>query len=126
MVSINTFCIRKVMFFLFTSVSTISSCAVAHLHMPFNVLYAHWEKASKAVTWTQNIKWGRNPRKTPVQFSKSKNSAEKQNMYPIVAATISVRTTNTKQGGWVCRGSEGFTAINMEINKCNDSQGEFL
>lgn len=126
MVSINTFSITKVMFFLFTSVSTISSCAVAHLHMLFNVLYAHWEKASKAVTQTQNIKWGGNPRKTPVQFSKCKNAAEKQNMYSVVAATISARTTNTKQGGWVCRGSEGFTAINMEINKCDDSQGKFL
>lgn len=36
------------MFFLFTSVSTISSCAVAHLHMLVNVLHAHRGQASKA------------------------------------------------------------------------------
>lgn len=92
MVSINTFSIRKVTFFLFTSVSTISSCAVAHLHVLFNVLYAHWEKASRAETRTQTMKWGGNPRKTPGQFSKCKYTAEKQNMYSIVAATISVGT----------------------------------
>lgn len=79
MASVNTFSIRKIKFFLFLSVSTISSCAVAHLHMPFNVLYAHWEKASKAVP--RNIKWRGNPSKTPVQFSRCKNTAEKQNMY---------------------------------------------
>lgn len=43
-----------------------------------------------------------------------------------VAARTSVTTTNTTQGGWVCRGSEGFTAINTEINKCNDSQGKLF
>lgn len=87
------------MFFLFTSVSTISSCAVAHLHMLFSVLYAHWEKASKAVTRTQNIKWGGNPSKTPVQFSTCKNTAENQNIYSIVSATISVRTPPNKVVG---------------------------
>lgn len=47
------------MCFLFTSVSTISSCAVAHLHMPFNVLYAHWEKASKGCNTDTEQKMGR-------------------------------------------------------------------
>lgn len=78
MVSINTCSIRKVMFFLFTSASTISSCAVAHLHTPFNALCARWEKLSKAVTRTQNIKWGGNPRKLPVQIWKCRNAAGKQ------------------------------------------------
>lgn len=78
LVSINTCSIRKVMFFLFTSVSTIRSCAVAHLHIPFNVICARWEKPSKAVTRTQNTKWGLNPRKTPVQLCKCRNAAEKQ------------------------------------------------
>lgn len=56
MVAINTCSIREVMVFLFPSVSTISSCAVAHLHKPFNALCAGWEKLSKAATRTQNIK----------------------------------------------------------------------
>lgn len=86
----------------------------------------HREKLSKAVTRTQNIKWGGNPRKIPVQICKCRNAAGKQRCISTTAATVSVGTTNTKQGGWGSRGSEGFTAINMEINKCNDSQGELL
>lgn len=66
------------MFFLFTSASSISSCAVAYLHMPLNALCACWEKLSKAVTKTHNIKWGGSPSKTPVQLCKCRNAAGKQ------------------------------------------------
>lgn len=54
------------------------------------------------------------------------NATEKQNVCPTAAAAIPRRTTNTKQGGRLCKGSKGFAAINMEINKCNDSRGEIL
>lgn len=48
MVPINISSFPKVtFFFLFTSASTISRCAVAHLHMLLNALYAQWEKASR-------------------------------------------------------------------------------
>lgn len=54
------------------------------------------------------------------------NAAEKQNVCPTAAAAIPRRTTNTKQGGRLCKVSKGFAAINTGISKCNDSRGEIL